>query len=141
MVLIVDDEPDIAASLQDLVDHDLPYDTLTATTPEEGLAILKSLEMTPPALLIVDYRMPRINGVQFLQRARQMFPGLPAIMVTAYAHLDLVIRAARDLKVSRFLRKPLRAEEVLAAVEDVVSHHWRGLLRQAAFERSVAAQA
>ena len=141
MVVIVDDEPDIAASLQDLVGNDLHYEVVSASSPEEGLAILKSLETTPPALLIVDYRMPRIDGVQFLQRARKMFPGLPAIMVTAYAHLDLVMRAARDLKVARFLRKPLHAEQVLAAVQEVVSHHWRGLLRQAAFDRSVEAHA
>lgn len=137
VVVIVDDEPDIAGSLQDLVRNDLHYEAPTASSPEEGLAILKSLETTPPALLVVDYRMPRIDGVHFTQRAQRMFPGLPAIMITAFADLDLVMRASRDLRIARFLRKPLRAEQVLTAVQEVVSHYWRGHLRQVAFARSV----
>lgn len=139
VVVIVDDESDIADSLHDLLHDELHIEALTATSPEEGFGILQSLEPSPPALLMVDFRMPRIDGIQFLQRARAMYPGLPAIMITAYADLDLVVRAANNLGVARFLRKPLHAATVVEAVQDIVSLHWRGRQRQAAFARTVHA--
>ena len=136
VVLIVDDEPDIANSVAEIVHLDLQYEALTAGSAEEGLAILRSMEHTPPDLLIVDFRMPRMDGIQFLKNARTILPDIPAMMVTAYADLDLVMRATRELHLARFLRKPIKAEALVAAVKDLVAPRWMARQRQAAFARS-----
>src|SRR5688500_7161545 len=82
VVLLVDDEPDILEAYSALFEAALDCKVITA---ESGSAALTVLATTPVDLIVTDYRMPNLNGLQFLARAKDVATGIPSIMVTAYA--------------------------------------------------------
>jgi two-component system, NtrC family, response regulator HydG len=136
VIVIVDDEIDIREALGELMELDGHYEVLTAASGEDALAILLDLRSTPPDLLITDYRMPRMDGLELLGRVKQMVPDLPAVMVTAFADVNVVVQAAQGLNVARFLTKPVQPETLLAAVQDIVGPRWLAKQRAAAFDRT-----
>ena len=66
-------------------------------------------------LLVVDHRMPGMNGMQLIKMARRLAPDMPVVLVTGYATAESAERA-RELGVSAYLRKPFQPEELLEAV-------------------------
>ena len=81
-VLVVDDEHDNA----ELVERVLRgYDVISFTDPLEAL---KEVTQLAPDSLVVDYRMPKLNGLEFLKRCRERDVRCVALMVTAFPELD-----------------------------------------------------
>ena len=81
-ILLVEDEPDIRASLKDLLEMQIP-DLLveTAATGAEGLRMMPKVR---PHLIITDYKMPGMNGLEFLAASRALAPETPRILMTAF---------------------------------------------------------
>lgn len=82
------------------------------TRAEEALARLRS---APADLLVVDYRMPGISGVELARRARAARPGLPVMLITGHGSPDVLAEAAAA-GVDRVLLKPFTPNELMAAV-------------------------
>jgi CheY-like chemotaxis protein len=74
---------------------------------------LDRIREAEPELLIVDFAMPGLNGVQVIAGARDIAPGLPIILATGYADMDAVNSV---IDPSRVLRKPFHIEELETAV-------------------------
>ena len=113
-VLVVDDEKNIRLTLSEaLRDLDLKVDT--AAGGEEALS---KLEASDYGLILLDIRMPGMDGLEVLRRAREMKPQVPVIMITAHAAAENVVRAMQ-LGAVDFIRKPFSTSEIRALVQAV----------------------
>ena len=127
-MLIVDDDEDILKALRRLF-------SLTPCTAGEQtfrLAVdvfvspqlaLEKARQTAYALVISDYRMPTMNGVQFLKAFRQIQPEVPRLILSGYADLNGLIEAINEAGISRFIAKPWNDYELLASVGQVLALH------------------
>jgi two-component system response regulator VicR len=106
-VLIVDDELTILESLQEL----LEYEGYGVVTTPNGRRALEELERARPALVLTDYMMPQMNGLQLLEavRASPALRDLPVVMMSAvHGHPPRVSELG-----ARFLSKPFELEDLL----------------------------
>ena len=100
-ILIVDDEKDILDSLRLAFEED--YEVVTASSGEQGLEILQGLSVS---VMIVDQRMPGMDGVTFLDQAMQLAPKAVRIILTGYTDMDALIAAVNSGQIYRYIHKP-----------------------------------
>ena len=112
-VLLVDDDPLVLASTAAMIE-DLGHIALEADSARQALALLRTGR--PVDLIITDYAMPVMTGVQLAAEARRLRPGLPVVLATGYAELpgDDTPGAAPGLP---RLMKPFSAEALAVATE------------------------
>ena len=97
VIWTVDDDPDVLRA----VERDLRrqygnrYRVMAADSGEGALESVKQLKLRndPVALFLVDQRMPRMSGVEFLEKALALYPDAKRALLTAYADTDAAIRA------------------------------------------------
>ena len=114
-ILIVDDE----VRYRDLYARTLSeagFDVRMAGSAEEALRVLDDVA---PDLVVSDVRMPGASGLDLLKTARERVPGLPFLLVTAYAEVRDAV-AALKLGAVDYLAKPVDLDELLACVQDVL---------------------
>ena len=128
-ILTVDDDPEVLRSIE----RDLrsryaeKYRVLRA---ESGMAALDTLNELKRrndsvALMLVDQRMPQMNGVKFLTEAMILFPEAKRAMLTAYADTDAAIKAINEAKIQHYLLKPWDPpEQNLFPVLDDLLEDW-----------------
>jgi len=120
-VLVVEDKPEMIQILTDYVLGPQGYVTLTALNGEDGLRMALSEE---PDLMILDLRMPRMNGLQVLQTLRELQCLVPVIVITAYGSEEVVVRALR-LGANDYVAKPFELDEMINVIERVLSRSRR----------------
>jgi two-component system response regulator HydG len=119
-VLIVDDEPDMVENCARILGR-AGYDCVTATDPRRGLAML---ETERPDLLLTDLKMPEVDGMELLRRARDLDPAMPVIVVTAFATIESAVAAVKEGAFD-YLPKNFSVEQLRVAVDRALRH--RGL--------------
>lgn len=116
-LVFVDDEPLILECFGQLLRMYLSCPVHTFSSPEEALNQLPSLN---PGVVLSDYSMPRMNGVQFLSRAQEMMPGIHTIILTG----EPVEFGTAELHVlpslKGILRKPIHWKELA----EFIVHNW-----------------
>ncbi len=117
-ILVVDDEPDILESLSDLFAAALPG--IQVRTANSGAAGLKVLGEGAVDLILSDYKMPGMNGLQFLEEARKIAPQVPRIMMTAFPDLEIAISAINEARIETFFTKPLDPDKTVAVVKGML---------------------
>lgn len=118
-ILFVDDEAAILRTFRSLFYQD-PIEVITMTDTTEALEILKSRDI---ALLITDYVMPGMNGIELLEQARHIAPDCMRILVTGYADIETALEAINRGAVYRFLTKPWDVAELKGMVMDAIREH------------------
>lgn len=134
-ILVVDDEVDILESLKQLFEVSLKE--IKVLTAEGGAAALAYLKSEPVDLIVTDYKMPGMNGLEFLSEARKVAPKVPRILVTAFPDLELAIRAVNDAKIENFFTKPVEPGKVIDIVRAVLAERKAQEMRDQAFARSL----
>jgi two-component system sensor histidine kinase/response regulator len=124
-VLVIDDEPGIrsgvARILKDFhvtypfMDEDYTFDLLEAASGEDGIAII---EKEMPDVLLLDNKLPGIQGVDVLEYIRERKYDIVIAMITSYASLDVAIRATRD-GATDFIPKPFTPQELKSSIENI----------------------
>lgn len=135
IVLIVDDEPDIRDSLQMLLEAGL--ESIQVAVADGGQAALDILQRRPVDLIITDYKMPGMNGLEFLGRAQKIAPKTPRILVTAFPDLEIAIRAINEAGIENFFTKPFEPDQVLGVVRSLLQEQRAQAMRNTAFARSI----
>jgi DNA-binding NtrC family response regulator len=111
-ILVVDDEKLIRWSISERLQRD-GYEVVSA---ESGEAALDLVGGSPPDVMLLDVRLPGIDGVQTLQRALGLHPELPVLMMSAHSTVDVAVEAMKHGAID-FLVKPFQLNALVAAVE------------------------
>jgi len=109
-VLVVDDE----ASIRDLLSKTLMSDEYDVDLSSDGPSALERMRATSYDLLIVDLKMPGMDGLSVIREARRLQEDLPVLIITGYSTESTAIDAL-NLGVAGYLTKPFRVRQVLAA--------------------------
>lgn len=115
-VILVDDEEALVWSLASRLAKSRPHDRFE--TAYNGADALQLVQAGPVDLLVADVRMPGMNGIDLVLAARDIHPGLPAILMTAFKSID--IKRAFTGPFTRFLEKPFRYEELIDLFEQAL---------------------
>ena len=115
LILIVDDEGDIRSSLRMILEYE-GYAVSEAPSGEEGLIRLAA---DRPSAVILDIKMPRIDGLEILARVKQSDPTLPVVVISGHATIATAVEATR-LGAFDFMEKPLERERVLLVVRNAI---------------------
>jgi len=109
-ILVIDDDEAVRKSFT-LALEDTPYSLETAESGEQGIDLEQK---TKYDLIFLDLRMPGLNGVETLRRLRELDPGVPIYIVTAFhkEFLDQLGTAAEDGISFEILHKPVGADEI-----------------------------
>lgn len=112
-IAVVDDEAAHRILLKNALER-AGYDTVLCPGPHEALAVLAECD-----LMLLDVRMPGMSGLEVLERARQIRPQLPIILLTAYIDIRDAVTAIKQGAVD-YLEKPVDLDELIVAIEDVL---------------------
>ena len=130
VIWTVDDDPDVLRAVErDLRRHyGDRYKVISADSGDSALEATKQLKRRnePVALFLVDQRMPRMSGVEFLEKAIEFYPDAKRALLTAYADTDAAIRAINNVHIDHYLMKPWDPpEERLYGVVDDMLDDWQ----------------
>jgi CheY-like chemotaxis protein len=110
-VLVVDDDADIRALIADLVREAGCW----VCTASDGAAAMKILQSVAVDLLLTDYSMPRMNGLELIRWSRLHLPNLPALLITG-DDPETLAREGEGAGALRILEKPFSSEQLLRLV-------------------------
>lgn len=117
-VLAVDDEPDIRDSIKQLLELSLDHvEVITSSDGQHALDVLRSGEFD---LILTDYKMPNMDGLDFLKAAMDTHPDVPRLMLTAYPDPSLAARAVKEAGVGLFIAKPFDMEYLVDVVKTIL---------------------
>jgi len=116
-ILLVDDEEDLVTFLS----HRLLKRGFTVTATTSGPEALKAVKGQTIDVVILDLKMPQMNGIEVLQHLKEEQPYLEAIMLTGHGSHESALEAGR-LKAYRYLIKPYDFDELLALIKEAYSY-------------------
>lgn len=119
-VLLVDDEADFLTATAKALRR-RGFDPLTA---DNGLAALDALERTPCDAVVLDLKMPGLDGEQVFYEIRRRWPRLPVVILTGHGTVQQAFKTSRD-GLYEYLPKPCEVEELADALRGAVRSHGR----------------
>jgi signal transduction histidine kinase len=124
-ILIIDDEPGIREGTKRILqnfkvdypfmDEQIDFQVLEAGTGKSGIEIIDSEQ---PEILLLDNKLPDIQGVEVLEYVKSKHYDIIVVMITSYASLELAVKATRDGAYD-FIPKPFTPQEIRASVENI----------------------
>ena len=133
-IIIVDDDLHVLRAIQrDIRDHYREDYRIVATeSAGEAIELIKELKLKNEtvALFISDQRMPEMEGIDFLQRTKEIYPDAKCVLLTAYSDIEAAIKAINDIRLDHYLMKPWNPpEEKLYPVIDELLNDWQAFYK------------
>lgn len=125
-VLIVDDEPEILDLMENLLDME-GFGVLRAESGEEALKISKGKSLS---VVISDYRMPGMNGIELITELKRTHIGVPMIIATGYADVNIAIEAINNGGAYKLFKKPWDPFDLLQEIKLAIEHSYSEKIRR-----------
>jgi FixJ family two-component response regulator len=116
-VIIVDDEEMVITSISAFLRLETDFNIYGFTDPEEAV---RYLETRPADVVVTDYLMPKLNGVQLLARAKQLQPEAARVLLTGHADKQSAILAINEVGVYQYLEKPWENAQLLLVIRSAI---------------------
>ena len=118
-VLLVDDEQLVVDAIAAYLEP-FDIDVLTATTPQEAFELLAHYSVD---VILCDFKMPEMNGIELLRRVRSLSPNTVRLMMSAHSHLVSIDGAINHSALFRFISKPICWETLRATLRDALQEY------------------
>ena len=118
-ILLVDDDPLLLAGLRRQLRRYFQIET--APGGAEALQMMETQEL-PFMVVVSDYRMPGMNGIDLLARIKTLWPDTVRMMLTGSTDLDTAVQAVNEGHIFQFHVKPCPAESLIRAIHEGVNH-------------------
>jgi DNA-binding NtrC family response regulator len=115
-IMLVDDEENIVRALSRSL-RSTGWEIVTYTNAHEALLDIEKREF---AAIVSDYRMPAINGVEFLEFCKLRQPDTVRIILSAYADKDAMLQAVNTAQIFRFITKPWDDKELIMVLKQAI---------------------
>ncbi len=117
-ILVVDDEPNYLVVLSELL-KDEGFEVFTAADGQAGLKIVEAVDLD---IVITDMQMPGMNGLQLLDKIKEMNQDLPVVVITAFAEVDKAVQAMQA-GAFNYLAKPFSNDELIITLKKAAQHY------------------
>ncbi|UCD17577.1 MAG: SpoIIE family protein phosphatase [Candidatus Zixiibacteriota bacterium] len=118
VIVIVDDDEMVTQSLGTYFELETDYDILTFQSPVKALEHLKSHSLD---LIIADFLMPEMNGLELLMAVKKIYPEVPRIILTGYADKENAIKAINEIGLFQYIEKPWDNEDLKIIVRNALN--------------------
>jgi response regulator RpfG family c-di-GMP phosphodiesterase len=116
-ILLVDDEQNVLNALRrELKDH-FEIDAF-----DNPVAALEHCRNTPFDLVVADYKMPQMNGLEFLKQFGQIQPDASRLVLSGEADIDTLVRTINETHIYRFIAKPWEKAELLSGIQQALAY-------------------
>ncbi|MDR2964178.1 MAG: sigma-54 dependent transcriptional regulator [Treponema sp.] len=116
-ILIIDDEPGIRKALSSILEDEKKYKVYTAEDAVAGMEILNRENID---LIFLDVLLPKIGGIEALEKIKNEWPLIEIVMISGHANIDMAVRAVK-LGAFDFLEKPLSLEKILTVCRNATT--------------------
>jgi DNA-binding NtrC family response regulator len=116
-VMLVDDEEMVITSIRAFLRLETEYVVHGFTSPEDAT---KFLESTRVDVVVTDYLMPRVNGIQLLAKAKQHQPEAARVLLTGHADKQSAIQAINEIGLYQYLEKPWDNAQLLLVIQSAI---------------------
>ena len=117
VVIIVDDEEMVITSVKAFLSLETDYELHGFTDPEQAA---KFMETHPVDVVVSDYLMPKLNGIQLLGKAKQLQPEAARVLLTGHADKQSAIQAINDVGLFQYLEKPWDNSQLLLVIQSAI---------------------
>jgi DNA-binding NtrC family response regulator len=117
VIVIVDDEDMVITSLKAFLALETEFNVQGFTDPVEAG---KYLETHPVDVVVSDYLMPKMNGIQLLGRAKELQPEAARVLLTGHADKQSAIQAINDVGLYQYLEKPWDNQQLLLVIQSAI---------------------
>lgn len=120
-IVVVDDEKIVTSAFKTLLKVEGFSDAHFFNDPEEAVDFLKN---NTPDLVISDFLMPKMNGLEFLSEVKKMYPEVSKILLTGYADKENAIRAINEIGLYRYIEKPWNNDDLIINIRNGIERSY-----------------
>jgi DNA-binding NtrC family response regulator len=117
VVAVIDDEPMVTQSIKNFLNLETDYKVLAFTSSVQAL---EALRKTSVDVIISDYLMPELNGIDFFLKVKEIQPQATRVLLTGYADKENAIKAINDVGLFQYIEKPWENEDLLLIIRNAI---------------------
>ncbi len=115
LIVIVDDEQMVTSAFKTLLKLEGFTNCVAFNNPKEAIEFL---EQNKPDIIISDFIMPEMNGLEFLSASKKMYPDVSKILLTGYADKENAIRAINEIGLYKYIEKPWDNDDLIITIQN-----------------------
>ena len=118
-IIIVDDEPMVTMSIKSFLELETDYNVHSYKDPKQ---VLEDLDFVKPDVVISDFLMPEMNGLELLDEIKHKYPDIPLILLTGYADKENAIKSINEIGLFQFIQKPWDNDHLKMVIDNALQH-------------------